>query len=229
MLFRPTPNPYRPERPSWRQPLHLHLAPIWKDLEEVFLTCSGKVLDVGCGLQPYRPMLGPAVTEYVGIDREGELTNPTVVGDAYPLPFDDESFDYVLATQVYEHVPEPERAVAEAKRVLKPGGQLIFCVPGVWPTHEAPHDYWRYTRHGIEALVTRQNFKMLELREQGGLWFTVGQMINLELQRHFLIRQLVPFVNLLAHLFSRLGSRHDLAMNWLIIAEKPHQPSAAAG
>ncbi|MCB9653673.1 MAG: class I SAM-dependent methyltransferase [Deltaproteobacteria bacterium] len=220
MFFRSTPDPYRPHRATWRQPLHLHLAPLWDDLADVLARCSGRVLDIGCGLQPYRPMLGPGVSEYVGLDREGALTNPTVVGDAYPLPFEDATFDVVLATQVFEHVPEPEQAVSEAARVLRAGGRLIFTVPGVWPTHEAPHDHWRYTRHGLLALLDRHGLELVEQREQGGLWATVGQMINLELQRHALLRQMVPIVNLVFRALDRLGARHDLVLNWMIVAQQ---------
>src|SRR6476469_1391980 len=121
-FFVPTPHPYHPHLPSWRKPLYLHLRPLWLALEASLSTCRGRVLDIGCGLQPYRPFLDAAQTEYVGIDREGPLSTPTIVGSAESLPFPDESFDVVLSTQVLEHVPDPEQALTEAVRVLKKGG-----------------------------------------------------------------------------------------------------------
>jgi SAM-dependent methyltransferase len=215
-LYRPSPSPYRPHLPSMRQPLYLHLRPLWLALERSLSTCSGRVLDIGCGLQPYRPMLGEGVTEYVGLDREGELSNPTVVGSAESLPFGDATFDVVLSTQVLEHVPEPARALTEAVRVLKPGGRLVLTVPGVWPTHEAPHDYWRFTRHGLKRLLDDHGIACEEPEALGKLWATIGQMANLELQRIPVIRELVPLVNGVASFLDRRGPRSDLVMNWFV-------------
>ena len=215
-LYRPTPNPYRPHLPSIRQPLYLHLRPLWLGLEKALATFSGRVLDIGCGLQPYRPMLGPNVTEYVGVDRPGELSNPTVIGTAESLPFENESFDAVLSTQVYEHVPDPGRCVAEAVRVLKPGGRIVLTVPGVWPTHEAPYDYWRFTRHGLKHLLAEKGIDCPEPEAHGRLWATVGQMANLELSRISLLRQLVPIVNLVFGALDKRSIREDLVMNWFV-------------
>lgn len=215
-FFVPTPSPYRPHLPSWRQPLYLHLRPLWRALEASLATARGRVLDIGCGLQPYRPFLDASQTEYVGIDREGPLSKPTIVGNAESLPFPDESFDVVLSTQVLEHLPEPERALAEAVRVLKRGGRLILTVPGVWPTHEAPHDFWRFTRHGLMRLLDRHRIEYRELAPLGGLWATLGQMANLELHRAIFIREIVPFINLFAGAVDSFGAHEDLVMNWFV-------------
>jgi SAM-dependent methyltransferase len=154
-------------------------------------------------------------TVYTGIDREGPLSNPTVVGSAESLPFENESFDVVLSTQVFEHLVDPAAAMKEAVRVLKRGGRLILTVPGVWPTHEAPHDYWRFTRHGLHDLLNCNGISG-ELVAQGRLWATVGQMINLELSRHGVLRELVPFVNLIAKFADSRTVREDLVLNWFV-------------
>jgi SAM-dependent methyltransferase len=216
VLFARTPDPYRPHLPSWRQPLYLHLRPLWLALERALASCRGRVLDIGCGMQPYRALLGPEVSEYVGLDRLHEFSKPTVVGSVEALPFADASFDVVLSTQVLEHVPEPDRALAESVRVLRPGGRIILTVPGVWPTHEAPHDYWRFTRFGLTQLLTQHGIAFDELQKLGGLWATLGQMANLELGRHQLLRELVPLVNLVSATLDRWGAREDLAMSWFV-------------
>lgn len=215
LLFEPSPVPFRPHDPTWRQPLYLHLRPLWRALARELRTCRGRLLDIGCGMQPYRALLGPGVTEYVGIDREGPLSRPTVEGDAESLPFPDASFDVVLSTQVLEHLKNPARALREAVRVLRPAGRLVLTVPGVWPTHEAPHDYWRFTRHGLLHLLESHGVCIERYEPLGGLWAVVGQMINLELQRGRLLRDLVPIVNLAANWLDRRGSSEDLALAWL--------------
>ncbi|MFH0352307.1 MAG: class I SAM-dependent methyltransferase [Chromatiales bacterium] len=216
LLFRPTPSPYRPYLPSWQEPLYLHLRPLWIALEAALATCEGRFLDVGCGVQPYRALLGPGVTEYVGVDREGPLSNPTVVGTAESLLFPDGSFDVVLSTQVLEHLPEPERALREAVRVLRRGGRLLLTVPGVWPTHEAPHDYWRFTRHGIKHLMSKQHVTCGDPIALGGLWATVGQMVALDLAGRRPARELVPLVNRICAALDRIATSQDLALCWFV-------------
>ena len=216
ILYVPTPVPFTPHDPSWRQPLHLHFRPLWRALTRALGALDGRVLDIGCGMQPYRVLLGPRVTEYVGVDRAGPLSNPTVVADADALPFESATFDGVMSTQVFEHLRDPEAGLRESARVLRPGGRIVLTVPGVWPTHEAPHDYWRFTRHGLERSLATAGFTDVHIEVLGGLWSTVGQMINLELQRARYARELVPLVNLAASFLDRRAPTHeDLALAWL--------------
>jgi SAM-dependent methyltransferase len=82
--------------------------------------------------------------------------------DALSLPFEDESFDRIIASEVMEHIPEDERAMREIKRVLKPGGILGLSVPRRWPEqicwllsseyHSAAGGHVRiYTRDELET------------------------------------------------------------------------------
>lgn len=218
-LYVPTPVPFRPHDPSWRQPLHLHFGPLWRALSRALGELDGRVLDIGCGLQPYRALLGQAVTEYVGVDRPGPYSDPTVVAEAGALPFPDASFDGVLSTQVFEHLRDPEAALRESSRVLRSGGRIVLSVPGVWPTHEAPHDYWRFTRNGLDRAFDSAGFVDVRIEALGGLWATVGQMVNLELQRGRYARELVPLVNLAAGYLDRRGRVYeDLALAFLVTA-----------
>lgn len=228
MFFKKSPVPYRPHLPSWRQPLYLHLRPLWLALEERLASVSGRVLDIGCGLQPYRALMCPLVQEYVGLDRLGPLSNPTVVGNAESIPFERASFDFVVATQVFEHLARPELALQEVVRVLRPGGRLIVTVPGVWPTHEAPHDYWRFTRHGLQSFIEGQALICERQVALGGTWATIGQMINLEISALRVVRQLVPFINIVAATLDLVGAREDLVLNWFIEAKKPPSELASS-
>jgi ubiquinone/menaquinone biosynthesis C-methylase UbiE len=99
---------------------------------------SARVLEVGCGTGAVSRALAsrPGVGEVVGLDpapaflekaRElaGDLANLSFVeGDARALPLEDDSFDVVVFHTTLCHVPEPETALAEASRVLRPGGLL---------------------------------------------------------------------------------------------------------
>lgn len=216
----PTPHPYRPHRPTWQQPLHLHLDPLWRELQRALGELSGRVIDVGCGHKPYRALVGPGVTEYVGVDREDGDADADVRALAHALPFSDGTFDAAISLQVMEHLRDPPACVREMVRVLRPGGRVVITAPGVWPLHESPHDYWRFTRFGIEALLRDAGLVDLRVVPLGGLWSSLGQMANLELNRHALGRALVPLVNLAARRLD-VRAREELVMNWLAEGAKP--------
>ena len=72
-----------------------------------------------------------------------------LVGDAHTLPLADHSVDAVAMQAVLEHLPNPESAIAEVERVLKPGGVFYVEMPFLQGFHADPHDYQRYTLEGL--------------------------------------------------------------------------------
>ena len=89
------------------------------------------MLDLGCGVGHSYHLLAPRETVGVDIDA-GALAGQdreTVVADMRELPFADGSFASVLSVQSLEHVPDPERVLAEVARVLEPGGVAVFVTP----------------------------------------------------------------------------------------------------
>ena len=134
----------------------------------------GRVLNVGSGTaERYSPPV--EVTEYVRMDISGG-PNVDVVGRAEDIPFPDASFDSVLSTKVFEHVENPELAAAEVSRILKRGGKLLITVPQWNELHEEPHDYWRYTKFGLQALFERHGCKLIQMDQRGGYYSVRAQM-----------------------------------------------------
>lgn len=119
----------------------------------------GLTLDLGCGGAPYQKYfpnrIGFDVQPGSGVD---------VVGDAHNLPFEDEKFDNILCTEVLEHLHSPHIAISEMRRVLKKGGKLILTTRFIFPLHDTPNDYYRFTKYGLKHLF--RDWEILELKEE---------------------------------------------------------------
>lgn len=139
----------------------------------------GRLIDIGCGTKPYRELLASFVQEHVGVDHADSLHdrgNVDLTGTAYSIPAPDASFDSALCTAVLEHLEEPEQALRECRRVLKPGGVAIYAAPFIWHLHEEPRDFFRYSKFGLKHLFEKAGFEILEMRPLSGFWVTSGQM-----------------------------------------------------
>ena len=94
------------------------------------------------------------------------------------MPFPDASFDTVLSVQVLEHTPAPWKLVKEMGRVLRKGGALLLTAPFSFRLHEEPHDYFRFSPHGLSVLCEEAGMTVKECIPQGGLWSLVGQKLS---------------------------------------------------
>ncbi|MBO0679857.1 class I SAM-dependent methyltransferase [Mycolicibacterium sp. S2-37] len=120
------------------------------DFDRLRIGAGSKVIDVGCGagrhtFEAYRrgaDVVGfdQSVSDLNDVDEilqamkeQGEVPASAkaeaVKGDALDLPYPDGTFDCVIASEILEHVPQDDEAIAELVRVLKPGGRLAITVP----------------------------------------------------------------------------------------------------
>lgn len=140
---------------------------LYQVLREVAPGLEGAVLDFGCGTGPYKELL-VNMRSYTGLEydtpenRAGKSAD--IFYDGVTIPCEGASFDGLLATQSLEHIPNPERIAAEWARVLRPGGKILLTVPFMWPEHEMPYDFRRYTSSGLKNLLEEHGFKVLEHR-----------------------------------------------------------------
>jgi len=137
---------------------------------------SGVLLDLGAGNQPFRSWYEPRVDRVVAVDA-APTNGLDVVSLATPLPFQDETFDTILCTSVLEHVDEAESAVREIVRALKPNGRLLITVPFLYPTHEAPYDFWRVTHLGLKSVLERHGLSVDGVASQGGPFMLVSHYV----------------------------------------------------
>lgn len=139
---------------------------------------SGATIDVGCGAMPYRTDLEAAGTSYAALDiepRAAHLDYQCSVTDMAPVP--DAGFDTALCAEVLEHVAEPQRAVAELARILSVGGRLIVTVPFLARLHEEPHDFQRFTEHGLRRLLGEAGLDVVEIERTGSLGSFLGHQV----------------------------------------------------
>lgn len=145
---------------------------------------QGVLVDLGCGTSPYKEDILKVAYQYIGVDWENSLhdqSNVDVFADlSKRLPFEDNFANTVVSFQVMEHLPEPDFFLSECFRILTSGGILLVTVPFMWHIHEAPNDYFRYTRYGLEYLLKKNNFNDIVIKENTGFW----QMLSLKFNYH---------------------------------------------
>ncbi|MDT8382978.1 MAG: class I SAM-dependent methyltransferase [Gammaproteobacteria bacterium] len=120
---------------------------------------AGKILDIGCGRQPLRKYIKTSC-DYYSLDypmtgKKLYAARPDVFGDAHKLPFANGSFDTIVMLEVLEHLTDPYFALQEARRIVSPGGCIIISTPFLYPIHDAPGDYTRWTYHGLQHLTRK--------------------------------------------------------------------------
>lgn len=141
--------------------------------------CHGRLIDLGCGDMPYRDILREYVSHYDSLDVSPCSPEITFQGDIQNMGFiSDSVYDTALCLEVLEHVPDPCKALCEIHRILTQDGVLIVSAPHLSRLHEEPHDYFRFTHHGLRALLERAGFAVVEIRERGGLFCFLGHQVS---------------------------------------------------
>jgi SAM-dependent methyltransferase len=130
----------------------------------------------------------------------------------------------VFSSQVLEHVPDDRGVLRECARVLRPGGQLVLSVPFYWPLHEEPHDFRRFTNHGLRFLLQQAGFgRVVVLPDSGSLTMATVAVLELLPRRHgawVLLAPLVLAINLLTVLAQRMSTDRRSTLNWVVTAQK---------
>jgi SAM-dependent methyltransferase len=157
--------------------LRRHILHFEVEIEDAVATFAGglpagaRVLDAGAGEGRYKACF--ARQRYCGVDlavgdAAWDYGHLDVVADLTALPFRAGQFEAAIHIVTIEHLAEPARALQEMAHALAPGGLLLVAAPHEWEVHQAPHDYYRYTRYGLRYLLERAGFEVIDLRPAGG-------------------------------------------------------------
>jgi SAM-dependent methyltransferase len=146
-----------------------------------------KILDFGCGDARYKEIIGKN-NSYVGIDvaESGHLSedkNFNILWDKKKLPFNMDSFDIIVCTEVLEHVENIDITINELKRVLKKNGLLFVTMPFIWVEHEKPYDFRRFTSFGIKKFFSDNDFELVKYKKLVNGKLAYYQLLLSELDR----------------------------------------------
>jgi SAM-dependent methyltransferase len=135
------------------------------------LPAHARVLDAGAGEGRYAPEFRRQ--RYTGVDSGvGDATwnygRLDALADLTALPFASDCFDAAINIVTLEHLREPGAALREIGRTLRPGARFLLIAPHEWEVHQAPHDYFRYTRYGLAHLLEGAGFGEIEITPAGG-------------------------------------------------------------
>jgi SAM-dependent methyltransferase len=219
----------------WWNDCFLIRSHLWGAIRDEAPELDGAIIDFGCGGQPYRELF--AGKNYVGVDiavsgHDHRGSKVDVFYDGRALNFPDASFDAVFSTEVLEHLFNLDEILSELRRVLRPGGKLFVTTPFLWPEHEQPYDYARYTTFGLKSLLEKHGFADVTVKRKGDAWEGLCQLalcyaMGRLLPRQAFLRRLIgcgwcSFFNLLA-LIGRnvLPSWPELYLSNIATAVKP--------
>lgn len=160
----------------------LHAA-IYEDMRPLIQdNVKGVTLDLGSGRLAWKEILQENGEYYVSGDISVWDSEQDLALDAAKnLPFKDETFDTIFCCSTLEHEPNPWGSFKEIGRILKGDGRIILNLPFLYPVHDAPHDYYRFTRYGIERLADQGGLKVESIKTNGGLFhltFNIPSMIS---------------------------------------------------
>jgi SAM-dependent methyltransferase len=190
---------------------------------------GARVLDAGAGEGNYKAHF--AAQRYTGLDlgvgdSAWDYSRLDALGDLSALPFADGAFEASLNVVTLEHVKEPGMVLAELGRTLAPGGRLLLIAPHEWEEHQQPHDFFRYTRYGLEYLLCQAGFSSMEIRPVGGFFRLLSRRMLNALQFFpgpLMLVAAVFFVPpaLVLPLFDPLDHRRNFTLGYICSAHKP--------
>lgn len=141
------------------------------------------VLDIGCFNKWPLHFIEKSCC-YIGLDyyetaSQWYKTVPDIYGDALDLPIASQSVDVVLLLDVLEHLADSDAAIKEISRVLAVEGQIIIRVPFLYPLHDEPRDFVRFTAHGLKGLMEKHGFSVTECKAVGHPVETATLLLNI--------------------------------------------------
>jgi SAM-dependent methyltransferase len=156
------------------------------------IPAGSRLLDAGAGQLKYRPFcahLDYVSQDFCQYDGKGDgvglqpgawdASRVAIISDIAAIPEPDGSFDAILCSEVFEHLPDPTAALKEFARLLRPDGQLIITAPFCSLTHQAPyHFHTGFNRYFYEKHLTSNGFEIVSIEPNGNYFEYLAQEVR---------------------------------------------------
>ncbi len=198
------------------------------------------LLDAGCGSQQYRPLCdhltyhgqdfgqydkdeSPGFTAEMGGGNGYKYGKLDYVGDIWNIKEKDQTFDAILCTEVFEHIPYPNETVKEFSRLLKPGGKLILTLPSNCLRHMDPYYFYSgFSNHWI-AKILAENFMKVEIVETVGDYYSwLAVEVARTMKNHSLLSALLLLPAFIWYALKKptIESKSTLCMGYHVVASR---------
>ncbi len=152
-----------------------------------------QVLDVSSGTKPYAEFFAHCIYtshEFEGnkniIDDfrfENSIKKHDIYSEIDNIPVNDDAYDFILCTEVFEHIPEPIKAMKELVRICKPGGKILITAPFSSGVHQEPYHYYSgFSPYFYDYLKNAFNLNIIKFKSQGNIFLLGNQEMKRVLQ-----------------------------------------------
>lgn len=198
------------------------------------------ILDAGCGSQQYRPLCshlnyrGQDFGQYTTDTSSGftsdmggsdgyKYGNLDYVGDIWRINEQDQTFDAILCTEVFEHIPFPNETLKEFSRLLKPGGKLILTLPSNCLRHMDPYYFYSgFSNNYLSKFITENSMKIEIIEIIGDYYSWIAVELARTMKNHSLLSAILIAPTFLWFFLRKPShkSKTTLCMGYHVVASK---------
>jgi SAM-dependent methyltransferase len=198
------------------------------------------ILDAGCGSQQYRPFcnhlnyrgqdfgqyttdISSGFTSDLGGQSGYKYGNLDYVGDIWRINEQDQTFDAILCTEVFEHIPFPNETLKEFSRLLKPGGKLILTLPSNCLRHMDPYYFYSgFSNNYLEKFISENSMKIEVIEIVGDYYSWIAVELARTMKNHSILSAIVIFPAFLWCVLKKpnFKSKNTLCMGYHVVASK---------
>lgn len=212
----------------------------WVEAELARVPANSLILDAGCGSQQYRSFCSHLSYRAQDFGQyQADITDGFAsglggasgykygeldyVGDIWKIPEHDSTFDAILCTEVFEHIPFPTETIFEFARLIKPQGTLILTLPSNCLRHMDPfYFYSGFSNRYLEKFLREAGFEIEKLEPVGDYYSWLAAEIARSMNNHGVISKIILSPALLWFMGRRktVSSINTLCMGYHVVAKR---------
>ena len=201
--------------------IYLHFSELRDAIKKYANEVKGVTLDVGAGKSPYRDFFKNC-TKYIKLDKFEYEGKPDIIADATKIPLKNNSIDNIVCFQLLEHLPNPEKAINEIYRILKPNGICLLTTHMATVLHGEPYDYFRFTKYALKDVLFKK-FKYIKVEANGGALLSIMQLIVWGISEKLpkiIGFPLIVILNIIGKSLDKIFYSEVFTLNYIVYARK---------